>query len=139
MCGVVTVNHLLPAAAVFGNAGTARSPGDGAGGERGGAGGEAGIVDHWKEVRGSRRAPGNVALNMLAAPAKGQMGTKSKDLHAFFCSLDCNKPRLATRWRPSATNCPLVGSDKVCSRAGSSHRVVMLASADDHIAGGDLL
>lgn len=126
-------------AAVFGNAGTARSQGDGAGGERGGVGGEAGIVGHWKEVRGSRRAPGKVAPNRPAAPAKGQIRTESKDLHAFFCSLDSNIPRLATRWQPSATNGSLWGSDGFTTELGSSHRVVMLSSADDHIAGGDLL
>lgn len=94
-------------AAVFGNAETARALGDGAGGERGGVGGGAGIVGHWKEVMESHMAPGNVAPNRPAAPTKGQIRTESKDLHAFFCSFDCHLPRLATRWQPSPTNCTL--------------------------------
>lgn len=96
-------------AAVFGNAKTARLLGDGAGGERGGVGGEAGIVGHWKEVRESHMAPGNVAPNMPAASTKGQIRAESEDLHVSF---DCNLPRLATRWQPSPTNCLKTFSDQ---------------------------
>lgn len=70
MCSAIAVKYLLLVAAVFGNAETARLLGDGAGGERGGVGGGAGIVGHWKEVRESHTAPGNVAPSMPAASKK---------------------------------------------------------------------